>query len=137
MTPFELTWGSDIYANVVAVNLANPSAPSANGNGAKILRVPDAPTTPLNNALLTNGTQITITWSEGQSNGGTVVLSYKVMYDKGLQTNVFENLETGLTSPLSYTALGLKAGTTYTFKVYALNSVEYSLGSNPTSILAA
>jgi len=38
---------------------------------------------------------------------------------------------------LTYTALGLTAGKTYSFKVYALNSVGYSLGSNPRSILAA
>ena len=64
------------------------------------------------------------------------MLSYKIMFDSGLGTSVYTTLATELTD-LTYTAIGLTAGTTYAFKVYALNSVGYSLGSDPKSILAA
>ena len=42
--PFNLAWGSSIYAIVIATNIKGSSASSAEGNGAVILRVPDAPT---------------------------------------------------------------------------------------------
>ena len=64
------------------------------------------------------------------------MLDYKIMYDEGRCDSVYTTLDTGEAGP-SYTAKLLTAGETYSFKVYARNSQGYSLGSNPTSILAA
>lgn len=47
------------------------------------MREPDAPNQPSNNPALTSATQITITWTPGQSNGGTAIQSYKIVYDEG------------------------------------------------------
>jgi hypothetical protein len=55
-TPFNLAWGSSVYANVIAVNLAGSSVQSLNGNGATILTIPDSPTTPQNVPAQTSGT---------------------------------------------------------------------------------
>ena len=107
-----------------------------NGNGATILTIPDSPSTPQNVPAQTTGTQITFTWSAGASNGGSSVLDYKIMYDEGRGDSVYTTLDTQEAGP-SYTATLLTAGTTYSFKVYARNAQGYSLGSSPSSILAA
>lgn len=52
--PFNLPWGSSIYAKVTAVNVYGNSLESVEGNGAKILTVPDAPVNLANNAALTS-----------------------------------------------------------------------------------
>ena len=41
--PFDLHWGSEIWAYVVAYNIYGDSEASPVGNGAVILVVPDAP----------------------------------------------------------------------------------------------
>jgi hypothetical protein len=41
--PFNLAWGASIYVKVTAVNVKGTSPESAEGNGAVILTVPDAP----------------------------------------------------------------------------------------------
>jgi len=49
-SPYNLAWGSSIYANVIAVNKAGNSVTSSNGNGAQILTTPAAPVNLANNA---------------------------------------------------------------------------------------
>jgi hypothetical protein len=41
--PYNLAWGSSIYAKLTAINILGPSQVSSAGNGAKIMRIPDAP----------------------------------------------------------------------------------------------
>ena len=41
--PFNLPWGSSIYATVSATNIVNTSSDSVSGNGALIITNPDAP----------------------------------------------------------------------------------------------
>jgi len=61
-------------------------------------------------------------------------VDYTILYDNALGTGVFTNLKSNH-STTSYTATGLTAGKTYTFKVEARNSYGSSLGSAPKSIL--
>ncbi len=61
---------------------------------------------------------------------------YKIMYAVGLGSSTFTTLAT-LQTDLTYTAKLLTPGTFYSFKVYARNAVEYSLGSTAKTILAA
>ena len=42
-TPFNLPWGSNIHAKVVATNLYGDSIESEVGNGALMITFPDAP----------------------------------------------------------------------------------------------
>ncbi len=123
---------------MIAVNKAGDSVVSFNGNGAQILTVPAAPVNLANNNASTTATQIALTWSTSPTNGGSIVIDYKVEYDAGNGNGVYSTLATGVT-PLSYIATGLTVGKTYSFKVYARNIVGYSLGSDPVSpaILAA
>jgi hypothetical protein len=53
-TPFGLAWGSSISAQVIATNIKGSSPVSPSGNGAIILKVPDAPVSLANNAAITS-----------------------------------------------------------------------------------
>ena len=85
--------------------------------------MPDAP------GLVTKiprDTQVTFTWSAPAFTGGSAVLDYKVKWDQG--KNTFADLKTGITET-NFTKTGLKAGTTYVFRVLARNEVGYSADS--------
>jgi hypothetical protein len=63
--PFNLPWGSSIYAKVTAINIQGSSVTSPSGNGGVILRIPDAPIGFANVPALTFGNQIGLTWTQG------------------------------------------------------------------------
>ena len=132
--PYNLKWGSSIYAQIVATNIKGTSSVSESGNGAIILRVPDAPINLSNVVTLTDFDTIGLTWQEGPENGGSVVIDYRVKFSTDAVT--FTNFETGITV-LPYQANSLIVGTTYTFKVEARNEFGYSAESSPISILTA
>lgn len=54
--PFNLEWGSSVYAKVYATNVKGDSVVSLSGNGASILKVPDAPTDLTNIPSITSAT---------------------------------------------------------------------------------
>jgi hypothetical protein len=58
--PFNLPWGSSVFAKVSATNLYGTSDESLQGNGAVILTVPDAPRSVQDDPLVTSGTQIAL-----------------------------------------------------------------------------
>jgi len=78
--PFNLQWGSTIYATISAVNIYGTSVISTSGSGAVIVTVPDAPMNLANNVALTTGSMITITWAQGLSNGGAAVIDFIISY---------------------------------------------------------
>lgn len=53
--PFSHEWGASIWAKVSATNVIGTSAESAEGNGAIMLTVPDAPVNFVNLPDVTNG----------------------------------------------------------------------------------
>ena len=61
-SPFNLPWGSSIYAYVRAQNNYGVSDASSAGNGAVILRAPDVPTTVLEISELKTATSIALSW---------------------------------------------------------------------------
>jgi hypothetical protein len=44
LEPFNIAWGAEINARLIAINVVGESAPSLAGSGLIILREPDAPT---------------------------------------------------------------------------------------------
>lgn len=70
--PFNLQRGTSVFAKVLARNVMGQSAYSTAGNGAilKLSVVPDAPVNLLRNDEFTLSGQVSITWSDGLSNGG-------------------------------------------------------------------
>lgn len=79
--PFGLKMGQGVYVQIIAFNSYGDSNPSTLGNGAIIVLIPDAPLNLVNDASVTNAFQIGLSWSEGLSNGGTVVMYYRLSYD--------------------------------------------------------
>jgi hypothetical protein len=63
--PFMLSWGSSVYARIIASNYLGSSEISEEGNGAIILTFPDAPINLSENFQVTWGTRIGLMWNEG------------------------------------------------------------------------
>jgi hypothetical protein len=105
--PFDLAWGSSIYAKVTATNIKGSSTVSIEGNGAIILRAPDAPINFANDASVTAEDQIGLIWSDGTWDGGSPVIDYKISYAAG--AGAYTILETGVLTQ-SYTAIALVSG---------------------------
>ena len=86
--------------------------------------VPGAPT----NARATAGdAQATVTWQAPRKDGGSAILSYRVVSTPG-------SLSATVNAPtLTATVTGLTNGTSYTFKVYARNSVGESVASSASN----
>lgn len=132
--PYSLALGHTINAKLIAYNDYGTSLESSAGGGAVIVLVPDAPVSLANVPSLTRDNKIGLSWTDGPSNGGTVIIDYEVYYDQGGST--FVQVEDGITQRQS-TTTGLTSGTTYKLKVRARNSVGYGPFSTEISILAA
>lgn len=79
--PFEIQWGSSIYARVKAYNVIGESSFSVPGNDAVILSVPSAPTNIVNVPEVTNGFEIGLAWFAPTTTGGVEILDYRVFSD--------------------------------------------------------
>jgi hypothetical protein len=95
-SPYDLAWGSSIYAKVIATNLYGDSTESTEGNGAIITTTPDAPINLVENTAQRTKSTLGLTWSEGAFNGGATIIDYRIsMAESG---GSFSVLATGLTS---------------------------------------
>ncbi len=97
-------------------------------------KTPDAPKNLANNVLQTGSGVIGITWNEGDYNGGSPILDYRVSYH--LEGAPYSVLAPAVTSTF-YTVISLTPGALYTFKVEARNSVSYSSASLELNVRAA
>jgi hypothetical protein len=132
--PYSLTWGTSVYAQVVAYNVYGDSLTSVAGNGAIIYTYADAPLDLAETVAARTSSSITFTWSEGADNGGSSVIDYRVSYDDAVGT--FVELASNIVAT-TYTATGLTYGLTYTFRVEARNAFGYSAYSDSIAILCA
>ena len=88
------------------------------------------PSAPQNLQANGGNAQVTLSWSSPASNGGSAITGYKIYRSTSSGT------ETGYVSlgnVTSYTNTGVTAGTTYFYKVRAVNSVGISSLSNEAS----
>lgn len=120
---------------VTASNYYGESPQSAQGDGASIWVIPDAPVTLVNNALITDASRIGLTWFKGPSNGGTPVLDYRIFY--ALENDDYTELASSVLQTSYVTSVSLISGERYKFKVQARNAVGFSLDSNEVIIVAA
>jgi hypothetical protein len=100
-------------------------------DGSMVFRVdydvlPTAPGTP---TATSTGTSATITWTAVASNGGTAVTSYRIQ--RSTDNINFSTIvaSTGNTL-LTYTDINLTPGTTYYYRVSAINAVATAHGSD-------
>jgi len=135
-TPFLLTKGDSVVAQILSINLYGESTQIVTGSGAVIRDLPDAPVSLFNDPTTTTDKLIRFTWSDGLSNGGTPIIDYTVLYNQG--SNSFVQLAAGVTNRYYQTTANLlTSGVTYVFKVKARTSVGLSEDSASVSILAA
>jgi hypothetical protein len=111
---------------------------SNTGMGAKILYPPDAPLNIADNTDITNDMQVGLTWSNGASDGDTLVIDYQVQYKLN---DIWTTIATGIQPKYYTTTVALVKGDSYWFRVIARNSVGTSLESDkehvPVLILVA
>lgn len=107
-SPFSLSWGSSIFAKVMAINVYGNSATSQSGNGAVIITYADAPLSLTETVAARQATKITFTWTAGLLSGGSSVIDYQV-FQAITSVGTYTSIATGVT-PLSYTAVGLTPG---------------------------
>lgn len=79
-SPFDLAWGTSVYAKVVATNIFGNSLESEAGNGAVIVTKPDKPINVAEIVAKRAASSISIMWTDGVSNGGKPVLDYRISY---------------------------------------------------------
>ncbi|HKD94095.1 MAG TPA: fibronectin type III domain-containing protein [Gaiellaceae bacterium] len=129
-TDTSLTNGTTYYYEVTAVNSVGESARS-NELSAKPVTAPGAPA--LNSATAGNAT-VAVAWSAPSNNGGSSVTGYRVYRST---SSGAESLLTTLGNVTSWTDTGLTNGTTYYYKVTAVNSAGESVTSNERSATPA
>jgi len=123
-----LTSGQTYTYRVSAINSVGASNPSNEASATQTLNiVPNAPTGL--KATSASPTQINLSWSPPSNNGGPSVTSYKIEVKIG--GGSYSTLAN--TAATSYSHAGLTTGTTYTYRVSAINSVGTSATSNEAS----
>lgn len=131
-SPFDLTWGSEVVAKLIATNIWGNSAESAAGGGAFLLKVGDAPINLKELPDYRTATTLALSWENGKSSGGIPVLDYRVT----LISPGKELITPGI-KPRSIIFTDLTPGVTYTISVEAYNVNGYSRPSAPLSLLCA
>ena len=117
--------GEPYYFNVTANNTNGSSIPSDDSNSIITSVVPDAPNTV---TCISENTQVVVSWIAPTNNGGSVITSYTVINDAGV-----EPVTTLNGTITSVTVTGLTNGTPYIFTVFATNINGDSLPSTPSS----
>ena len=132
--PFNHNYGAEIYAKVIATNEYGDSAVSELGNGGIMMTNPDSPILVAEDVSLRAATSISLTWSDGPSNGGDLIIDYRIQMAQG--DDVYSEVASGVTMTY-HTVTGLTAGLTYKFMIESRNVVYYSSPSTPIEVLCA
>ena len=83
------------------------------------------PTTPRNLKAIESSSQIQLSWNEPSSDGNSKITGYKIEVKK--DSDSYSTLESNTnTSTTSYTDSNVQTGSTYTYRIYAINSVGTS-----------
>ena len=83
-------------------------------------------------AVAVSPTQINLSWTAPSNNGGYAITGYKIDVKKG-STAYTTLVSTTGNSTTTYSHTGLTTGTTYAYKVYAINSLGASTASPESS----
>ncbi len=125
-----LTNGTTYTFKVKAINIVGESPYSSNSNQVTLSTEPSAP---VNLASTVLGSSIGLSWSTPTSNGGTNIIDYVVEYQ--LSTGgVWSVFADGSNTNTTAIITGLSNGSSYDFRVLAVNSVGQSI---PSSVVSA
>ena len=120
----DLTLGSTPRSNAAsATPELDSEAPSTSSSSSSIT----APTSPRSLKAIETSSQVKLSWTEPSSDGNSKITGYKIEVKKNSESS-YSTLETS-TSAKSYTDSDVKIGSTYTYRVYAINSVGTSSAS--------
>jgi hypothetical protein len=116
-------------SNFVDNGLISPAGSTSNGSliyGLKYDVLPTAPLTPVVSAVTNTAT---FTWDSPSSNGGALVLGYRIRRstDNATWTTLVSNT---LSTSRTYTDSNLTLGQTYYYQVAAINAVAVAAGSD-------
>ena len=125
-----LSGGDSRWYRVYAINSTGTSTDYASGNATTL----DLPNAPENLSFEVNGdTSIELIWDEPLNVGGDSITGYKI--DVSSDNSVFTNLVAS-NGDTSYEHIGLSAGDTRWYRIYAINSegisVDYVSGNETT-----
>lgn len=92
--PFNLLWGSQIIAKVVAVNSYGNSVESEQGSSAIILTKPDAPSDFTEEITFRTESNLKLTWIKAPFVGGAEVLDFRItkLFESDGSSKVFDGL---------------------------------------------
>ena len=133
-THINLVTGKTYIYRVSAINSIGTGSPSP-----EVLATPTSSSAPPKNvapnppqsltASVYSSTQVNLSWSTPSSNGGPPVTGYKIQYmlDAGNFTNLVSNSGSSFTA---YSHTGLQIGHTYTYRIFAINSIGTGNSSN-------
>lgn len=139
ISPLSLSGLSNGTTYEVQIRMVTGSGPSAASASATVTprTVPGAPAAPTGSSG--NG-QVTLRWNAPSDDGGSIVTGYTVRASSDGVTYVDQTGCTGLGVVLTCRATGLLGGTSYTFKVAAINAAgtgAFSAASSPITPVAA
>jgi hypothetical protein len=121
-----LTAGFTYSFRVYATSSAGNSAYSQSSNSLTPWTIPGAPT--IGTATATGKTTATVAYTAPANNGGNTITSYTAVSSPGGVTGTLSQAGSGTIS-----VSGLSAGGTYTFTVYATNSLGNSSSSGSSN----
>jgi len=129
--------GKTYIYQVSTINLDGTSEPSSqavattSGTSEPPEEIPPNPISGLT-AVDLSPTNILVSWNAPTANNGPFVTGYKIERKVGSGSFTILVADTGSTDK-TYTNSGLTTGTTYTYKVYAINSIDISNSTSEAS----
>ena len=116
-----LSLGNTPRSNVAS---ATPQLDSKAPSGSSSSDAITVPTSPRGLSASESSSQIQLSWKEPSSDGNSKITGYKIEVKENSESS-YSVLKSN-TSATSYTDFDVKVGSTYTYRVYALNSVGTS-----------
>jgi predicted phage tail protein len=130
-TVTRLTDGTTYYFRVAAVNAVGEGP--ASGEASTTLAADRVPGSPTGLTATAGGSRVTLSWTAPASDGGTAITGYII--DRGTSPGHEPGtpVNGSLVKATSFTVSGLTRGTTYYFRVAAVNAVGGGPPSEETS----
>src|SRR5881409_1068949 len=116
---------------VSAINSVGTSPPS-NGASATALAIAPSPPSALG-ATAVSSSQINLSWASPTDNGGSAITGYMIERSANGGSTWTTMVSNSGSTATTYSDTGLAAGTTYTYRVSAINSIGTSPPSNTAS----
>jgi hypothetical protein len=130
-----LSTGSNYKFKVIAENGVGDGQASEESDTIIAASKPEPPTDLAR--VYGDGNLITIEWQAPLVTGGIPIIDYKVLWDYGQGGDFIQIADTTTGDRLFTMATDIIEGSTYQFKVVAVNAVDDSDPSDPVSVIAA